>query len=146
MQAHELPRYRKTFLIVRLDEEYARAGATYFLEELSRADVPRHSSHEKAKKQLVIINVDLYFDAAVSSRGDKIESVVDYDFVRTEIQRISQERHFNLQETLCEEILAICLAKKGVLAARISTEKPEAYADCEAVGYELFWRKDLPQP
>lgn len=103
-------------------------------------------SYEKAKKQLVIINVDLYFDAAVSSRGDAIESVVDYDFVRTEIQRISQERHFNLQETLCEEILAICLAKPGVLAARISTEKPEAYADCDAVGYELFWRKDLPQP
>jgi 7,8-dihydroneopterin aldolase/epimerase/oxygenase len=102
--------------------------------------------HEKAKRQLVIINVDLYFDATIPSQGDQIESVVDYDFVRTEIQRISQERHFNLQETLCEEILGICLAKPGVLAARISTEKPEAYADCDAVGYELFWRKDLPRP
>mgnify|MGYP006390240239 FL=1 len=57
--------------------------------------------YEKAKKQLVIINVDLYFDAAIPSQGDQIESVVDYDFVRTEIQRISQERHFNLQEALC---------------------------------------------
>lgn len=103
-------------------------------------------SHEKAKKQLVIINVDLYFDAAVPSQGDEIESVVDYDFLRAEIQRISQERHFNLQETLCEEILSICLAKQGVLAARISTEKPEAYPDCDAVGYELFWRRDLPRP
>lgn len=103
-------------------------------------------SHEKAKKQLVIINVDLYFDAAVPSQGDQIESVVDYDFLRAEIQRISKERHFNLQETLCEEILAICLAKQGVLAARICTEKPEAYPDCDAVGYELFWRKDLSPP
>jgi 7,8-dihydroneopterin aldolase/epimerase/oxygenase len=102
--------------------------------------------HEKAKKQLVIINVDLYFDATVPSQADQIESVVDYDFLRTEIERISQERHFNLQETLCEEILAICLAKQGVMAARISTEKPEAYPDCDAVGYELFWRKDLPRP
>lgn len=103
-------------------------------------------AHEKAKKQLVIINVDLYFDATVPSQADQIESVVDYDFLRTEIERISQERHFNLQETLCEEILAICLAKQGVMAARISTEKPEAYPDCDAVGYELFWRKDLPRP
>ncbi len=102
--------------------------------------------HEQAKKQLVIINVDLYFDAAVPSQGDQIASVVDYDFLRTGIERIGQQRHFNLQETLCEEILAICLAKKGVLAARISTEKPEAYPDCDAVGYELFWRKDLPRP
>jgi 7,8-dihydroneopterin aldolase/epimerase/oxygenase len=102
--------------------------------------------HEKAKKQLVIINVDLYFDATVPSQADQIESVVDYDFLRTEIERISRDRHFNLQETLCEEILAICLAKQGVMAARISTEKPEAYPDCDAVGYELFWRKDLPRP
>ena len=98
--------------------------------------------HEKAKKQLVIINVDLYFDATVPSQADQIESVVDYDFLRTEIERISQERHFNLQETLCEEILAICLAKQGVLAARISTEKPEAYPDCDAVGCEVFGLKE----
>ncbi len=103
-------------------------------------------AHEKANKQLVVINVDLYFDAAIPSQADQIESVVDYDFLRTEIERISQERHFNLQETLCEEILALCLAKQGVTAARISTEKPEAYPDCDSVGYELFWHKDFPRP
>ncbi len=103
-------------------------------------------AHEKAKKQLVVINVDLYFDATIPSHDDQIKSVVDYDFLRTEIERISQQRHFNLQETLCEEILAICLGKQGVLAARISTEKPEAYPDCDAVGCELFWHKDLPRP
>jgi len=35
-------------------------------------------------------------------------------------------------------ILAICLARPGVLAARVSSEKLDVYADCESVGFEIF--------
>ena len=100
-------------------------------------------AHELAKRQLVIINVELFFDATQSVQADQIEQVLDYDFLPTAIKQLTKDRHFNLQETMCEEILAACLAAPGVIAARVSTEKPEAYADCDSVGYEIFWRKDL---
>jgi 7,8-dihydroneopterin aldolase/epimerase/oxygenase len=100
-------------------------------------------AHEHDKKQLVLINVDLYFEASRRAQQDSIESVLDYDFLRAEIERITSGRHFNLQETLCEEILAACLSRAEVLAARVSTEKPEAYSNCDSVGYEVFWRKDF---
>jgi 7,8-dihydroneopterin aldolase/epimerase/oxygenase len=143
MNYEELARLSSSFVATKnMPEPVRRIFLKNYRAQLSLGIHP----HERAKRQLVIINVDLYFDAAIPSNGDRIESVVDYDFLRTGIERIGQERHFNLQETLCEEILAICLAKQGVMAARISTEKPEAYPDCESVGYELFWRKDLPRP
>lgn len=102
-------------------------------------------AHELAKRQLVVINVELFFDARLAIKKDQIEQVLDYDFLPTAIKNLTKDRHFNLQETLCEEILAACLAAPSVIAARVSTEKPEAYADCDSVGYEVFWRKDLPK-
>jgi 7,8-dihydroneopterin aldolase/epimerase/oxygenase len=69
---------------------------------------------EKQAAQRLVFNVDLYVPLAGSTpRADRIEEVVDYDFIRQ-------------------------TAHPGVRAARVSTEKPDVYPDCEAVGCEVF--------
>jgi dihydroneopterin aldolase len=93
---------------------------------------------EKQARQRVIVNVDLYIDPDGKVERDHIDETVDYDFVRGEIAALADSGHFNLQETFCEKILAICLARPGVLAARVSSEKLDVYADCESVGFEIF--------
>lgn len=95
---------------------------------------------ERAQPQRVRFDVDLYLypEAEGSERRDDIASVLDYDFVRQEIVRLTTGRHFDLQETLCSELLEACLAREQVRGARVSTEKPDVYPDCEAVGVELI--------
>ncbi len=93
---------------------------------------------EKKARQRVIVNVDLYLDPDGKVERDHIDETVDYDFVRREIVGLAEGSHFNLQETFCEKILAICLARPGVLAARVSSEKLDVYPDCESVGFEIF--------
>jgi dihydroneopterin aldolase len=93
---------------------------------------------EKQGRQRVIVNVDLYIDPDGKVERDHIGETVDYDFVRREIAELAGSGHFNLQETFCEKILAICLARPGVLAARVSSEKLDVYPDCESVGFEIF--------
>jgi dihydroneopterin aldolase len=51
---------------------------------------------------------------------------------------IAASRHFELQETLVQEIMALCLGVPGAIAARVSSEKPDVYPDCRGVGYALF--------
>ncbi len=94
---------------------------------------------EKRGEQRVLINVDLYIPLAVSTpQHDALEEVVDYDFIRrTIVQRVKQG-HIHLQETLCDDILRLMLAHPKVKAARVSTEKPDVYPDCESVGCEVF--------
>lgn len=94
--------------------------------------------HEKAARQRIVINVDLYLDPETRIERDSIRETVDYDFLRDEILKIADSGHFHLQETFCERILAICLDKPGVIAARIACEKPEVYPDCDAVGFEIL--------
>ena len=98
---------------------------------------------EKRGEQRVLINVDLYVPLAVSTpRADKLGEVLDYDFIRRSIAERVKRGHVHLQETLADDVLQMMLAHPQVKAARVSTEKPDVYPDCEAVGVEVFGLKD----
>jgi 7,8-dihydroneopterin aldolase/epimerase/oxygenase len=94
---------------------------------------------EKTAPQRLWIDVDLYVPLAQSTPlADRIDEVVDYDFVREVVaQRIAQG-HIGLQETLVDELVDRLLENPGVAAVRLSTCKPDVYPDCEAVGVEVF--------
>jgi 7,8-dihydroneopterin aldolase/epimerase/oxygenase len=97
---------------------------------------------ELQSAQRLIIDVDLYVSfAGTSPKDDRIDEVVDYDFVRAVVHGRMAQGHINLQETLCDNILTHLLEHTGVMAARVSTRKPDVYPDCEAVGVEVFRAK-----
>lgn len=95
---------------------------------------------EKDGPQTVVVNVDLLLGAAPSAHSDRIANVLNYDVVHDAITALAKSRHFNLQETLVEAILDLCLAQPDVIEARVSTEKPDVYKDCR-VGYEAVRRR-----
>lgn len=98
---------------------------------------------EKTGPQRVVINVELYVPLALSTPAeDRLHEVVDYDFVRAAVARRIAQGHVELQETLCDDLLAVLLAHPGVRAARVATEKPDVYPDCAAVGCEVFAVKE----
>jgi len=100
---------------------------------------------EKQAAQRVLFNVDLYVPLEGSTpQRDSLDEVVDYDFIRSQIAARIARGHIQLQETLCDDLLAVFLAHPGVVAARVSTEKPDVYADCEAVGCEVFGVNRVP--
>jgi len=94
---------------------------------------------EKKGEQRVLINVDLFIPLALSTpKADELAEVVDYDFMRRSIAERVKLGHVHLQETLCDDVLALMLAHPLVKAARVSTEKPDVYPDCDSVGVEVF--------
>ncbi len=98
---------------------------------------------EKRGEQRVLINVDLYVPLQASTpTTDALEEVVDYDFIRERIAERVSRGHIQLQETLCDDLLAMMLAHPRVQAARVSTEKPDVYPDCAGVGCEVFGMKE----
>jgi 7,8-dihydroneopterin aldolase/epimerase/oxygenase len=95
---------------------------------------------EKKAPQTVVVNVDLALAEPEQAHNDRIANVLNYDTVHDGIVTLAKSRHFNLQETLVEAILELCLAQPGVIEARVSTEKPDVYKDCR-VGYEATRRR-----
>ncbi len=110
-----------------------------FLRSLTRKVSIGIHDFERAAPQTIIFDIDLYVPlAATSPRRDQLEEVVDYDFVRSEVSQLVARGHIALQETLCDQLLDALLSHPQVVAARVSTRKPDVYEDCEAVGVEVF--------
>ncbi len=98
---------------------------------------------ERHGPQRLLIDVDLFVPLAASTpRHDRLDEVVDYDFIRTVIAERVAQGHVGLQETLCDDIAARMLAHPQVRAVRVATSKPDVYADCAAVGVEVFHLKE----
>src|SRR4249920_68160 len=74
---------------------------------------------EKQGEQRVLINVELYVPLALSTpKADTLDEVVDYDFIRRSVAQRVARGHIHLQETLCDDVLALMLAHPRVKAAR----------------------------
>ena len=101
-------------------------------------DVPIgvHES-ELGRTQRILVNVELYLEQLPAPHADDIANVFDYDQIRRGIRRLTSRGHINLQETLVEQIVELCLSFAEVRAVRASTAKPDVYPDVEAVGYEI---------
>lgn len=95
--------------------------------------------HEKRAAQILLINIELYVPLAQTTpKRDDLSEVLDYDFMRETIKRRIQQGHIHLQETLCDDIAILLMENALVQAVRVSTEKPNVYPDCDAVGVEIF--------
>ncbi len=97
---------------------------------------------EKRAEQRVIFNVEIYVPLELNTpKQDRLEEVLDYDFIRKTIVERVKRGHIHLQETLCDEIVTAILEHPNVMAVRVSTAKPDVYPDCESVGVEVFKMK-----
>ena len=94
-------------------------------------------AEELAAPQRVIVNVRMEIEYPVPPSEDRIEAVLDYDFMRSDIRALATARHFHLQETLCEAIAALCLADARVVRVTVRSMKPDIYPDA-AVGCEIL--------
>jgi dihydroneopterin aldolase len=91
---------------------------------------------ERAAPQRVIVSVRMQVAYPAPPADDRIDQVLDYDFVRSGIRALVADRHFDLQETLCEAIAALCFTDPRVEWVTVRTSKPDVYPDA-AVGCEI---------
>lgn len=96
---------------------------------------------EKAGPQPLLISVEIEVDVPAAPSPDEIEVVLDYDILREGILALVGDRHFNLQETLCREIIDLIAGHASVRSAVVSTRKPDVYPDCAAVGVALTYQR-----
>jgi dihydroneopterin aldolase len=92
---------------------------------------------EVGSPQRLTVTVEVWIDEASFATEDKASAAWDYDFLRTEIGALASSQRYNLQETLVRAIYELVAARRGVTALRVSTRKPDIYADCAGVGVEL---------
>lgn len=107
-----------------------------FIRDLELMAIIGVYDHEKNAHQRVVANIDLTTQEKPDV-ADQIEHVVCYHGVVKKIQKICEDGHVNLLETLAEIIAQKCLEDQRILAIRIRLEKPEALREAVSVGVEI---------
>ena len=68
---------------------------------------------------------------------DNPDHAWNYDYLKREIDRLATARRYNLQESLVAEIYEWIAARDGVRALRVTSSKPDVYANARGVGVEM---------
>lgn len=90
---------------------------------------------ERAAPQRVVLGVEMEC-VYPQAPADRIDAVVDYDFLRDGIRKLVESRHFELQETLCDAVAALAMADPRVKRVRVRSMKVDVYPDAR-VGCEV---------
>jgi len=92
---------------------------------------------EVGAPQRLLITVELWLEDLEPPHDDDHQSAWNYDYLRSEVVRLAQERRYNLQETLVHAIFQRVAAYRGVRALRVKSVKPDIYPDAKGVGVEI---------
>jgi dihydroneopterin aldolase len=113
------------------------SSARILLESLEvRADIGFHD-FEIGSPQRLLVTVEIWLEDPVAPAEDDPVRAWNYDFLRTEVEKLASERRYNLQETLAHAIFDRVAAFRGTRAVRVKLSKPDVYPDAHGVGVEI---------
>jgi dihydroneopterin aldolase len=101
-----------------------------------QADIGFHE-FEIGTPQRLLVSVEIWLEDLAAPSDDDPSLAWNYDFLRTEVERIAGLRRYNLQETLAHAIFKRVGALRGVRALRVRLAKPDVYPDAQGVGVEI---------
>ena len=66
-----------------------------------------------------------------------LESIVNYENIINKIKLITHKKHYNLLETLAEDIFTNLFLNKNIIKIKLRIEKPEIIKNTSSVGVEI---------
>ena len=92
---------------------------------------------ERKRKQDVIINIKIDFDASKASENDNIKDTIDYKAITKRIIQEAEPSSFFLLEKLAKRILTIVMENPLVKETAVRVDKPLALRFADSVSVEL---------
>jgi len=92
--------------------------------------------NEKLNKQKIIINLEIVLVNNMKTHTDNINDVADYGNFRRLVLDIVNSKHFNLIETLANNLIKKIETFEKVKNIKLKITKPDIFEDC-SVSYEI---------
>ena len=66
-----------------------------------------------------------------------MNSIINYENIISKIKSITGKKHYNLLETLAEDIFTNLFLSKNIIKVKLRIEKPEIIKNTSSVGIEI---------
>ena len=92
---------------------------------------------EKIKKQEVKFNINIDINPLLTPIENKHNSIVNYETVIKDVTRLTKKRHYELLETLAEDIFFILFKNNNIKQIKLKIEKTQIIKNTSSVGIEI---------
>ncbi len=96
---------------------------------------------EKASSRIIILNLEILFDAGKAVTSDSIRDTLDYSAVERKILEFITPRQFNLVEKLAHDLGTHLMNDNRIHELNLEVEKPGALRQAESVSISVFFKK-----
>ena len=94
--------------------------------------------NEKINKQKIIFNIVINVNQNISPDENNLASIVDYEKITNKLENLAKNKKYNFLESLAEDSFNEIFADKRINSVKIKIEKPDAIANAQSVGVEVF--------
>ena len=92
---------------------------------------------EKVKKQEVKFNVNISINPSLTPIENKINSIVNYETIISNITKLTKNKHYELLETLAEDIFFELFKNTNIQKIVLKIEKTQIIKNTSSVGIEI---------
>ena len=96
---------------------------------------------EKEKKQQIRFNIEIDINPLLKAAENDLKSIVNYENVINKVKSITHKKHYNLLETLAEDIFTNLFLNKNIMKIKLRIEKPEIIKNTSSVGVEIIKKR-----
>lgn len=95
---------------------------------------------EKAKKQDVVINIQIRYRINGEVLEDRVDDALNYKTVTKDVILLVENGRFLLLEKLVSDVLDVCTNHSSVLYSRVTVDKPHALRFADSVSLTLEYQ------
>ena len=100
------------------------------------------NEEELIKKQDVVINIYLDYDASNAMLSDSVDHACNYKVLTKKIISQVESNRFKLLEKMADQIMGIIKTDESVLQAKVEIDKPHALRFADSVSISFNWAKN----
>ncbi len=111
---------------------------TVLIKDLLINEIIGIHKHEKINKQKIIFNIVINVNQNALPNDNDLSSIVDYEKITNKLQNLTKNKNYNFLESLAEDSFKEIFEDKRIESVKIKIEKPDAIANVDSVGIEVF--------
>ena len=121
-------------------EEYSYKRKVIIRDLIFNTSIGIHD-FEKTKEQQIKFNIEIDINPLLKASENDLKSIVNYENVINKVKSITHKKHYNLLETLAEDIFTNLFLAKNIIKIKLRIEKPEIIKNTSSVGIEITKKK-----
>lgn len=100
------------------------------------------NDEEQRKRQDVVVNLRIDYDALGAARGDVVDEALDYKTITKQIIAHIEDNRFLLLEKLVNDLVELIMAHTAVQYAEVEVDKPHALRFADSVSLTMTAQRD----